>query len=91
MTTTEKAKKAVRYYLKNASVKERKKNPQHTCDRNLNFVGLTEIFPDFFPGFFFTSGFRGTCKSNLTLVSPTHNARYRLKVKQILIDKIPCI
>lgn len=82
----QKKKKAVRYYLQSASVKERKKKtPERTCDRNLNFVGLTEIFPDFFPWFFFISGFRGTCKSNLTLVSPTHNARYRLKDKHILI------
>lgn len=53
----------------------------HTCDRKRSVVGLTEIFPGFLPWLFFTKGLSGACKSNLTLVSPTHNARYLLKCK----------
>lgn len=54
---------------------------QHTCDRRRSVVGLTDIFPDFFPWLFCTKGLSDACKSSLTLVSPTHNARYLLKYK----------
>ena len=52
-----------------------------TCDRKRSVVGLTVIFPDFSPWLFFTRGLSGACRSNLTLVSPTHNARYLLKTQ----------
>jgi len=57
----------------------------HTCDRKHSVEGLMEIFPDFFSLLFFPKGPSGACKSNLTLVSPTHNARYLLKHKHKLI------
>lgn len=51
---------------------------RHTCDRKRRVVGLSEILLDFFPWLFFTGGLSGTWRSNLTLVSPTHRAKYLL-------------
>lgn len=51
---------------------------RHTCDRRRSVVGLSEILLDFFPWLFFTWGLSGTSRSNLTLVSPTHRAKYLL-------------
>lgn len=51
---------------------------RHTCDRKRSVVGLSEILLDLFPWLFFTGGLSGTWRSNLTLVSPTHRAKYLL-------------
>lgn len=50
----------------------------HTCDRKRSVVGLSELLLDFFPSLFLTGGLSGTWRSNLTLVSPTHRAKYLL-------------
>lgn len=50
----------------------------HTCDKKRSVVGLTEILPDFFPWLFFTEGVSGAWRSNRTLVSPIHSAKYLL-------------
>lgn len=51
---------------------------RHTCDRKRSVVGLSEILLDFSPWLFFTGGLSGTWRLNLTLVSPTHRAKYLL-------------
>lgn len=80
MTATGNTKQEVRYCVQ-ISIKRNVKliASLHTCDKNRSVLGLTEIFADFFPWLCFTKGFSGACKSNRTLVSPTQNARYRLK------------
>lgn len=50
----------------------------HTCDRKRSAVGLSATLLDFFPWLFFSECLSGTWKSNLTLVSPTHRAKYLL-------------
>lgn len=51
---------------------------RHTCDRKRSVVGLSATLLDFPPWLFFTAGLSGTWRSNLTLVSPTHRAKYLL-------------